>query len=76
LVVIGALPLSIAGGVLRLSVIFSSAYYVGPIMVQHRPHVVLSWTVFTVLLAGVILLDQHLARKNTIYHRGTEVTEK
>jgi len=61
LVVIGAVPLSIAGGVLRLSVIFSSAYYIGPIMVEHRPHVVLSWTVFTVLLVGVIAVDRYIS---------------
>jgi exosortase len=63
LVVMGVLPLSIAGGVLRLGVIFSSAYYIGPIMVEHRPHVVLSWTVFTVLLVGVIAVDQYMSKK-------------
>ena len=63
LVVLGALPLSIAGGVLRLSVIFSTAYYIGPIMVEHRPHVVLSWTVFTVLLVAVVVVDQYLSKK-------------
>lgn len=63
LVVLGALPLSIVGGVLRLSVIFSSAYYIGPIMVEHNPHVVLSWTVFTVLLAAVIGVDQYVSKR-------------
>ena len=76
LVVLCAVPLSIAGGVLRLSVIFSTAYYIGPFMVEHRPHGVLSWTVFTVLLVSVIAIDRHLSRKNTIHHRDTEVTEK
>ena len=76
LVVMFALPLSIAGGVLRLSVIFSTAYFIGPIMLEHRPHVMLSWTVFTVLLIGVIAVDRYLSRKNTIHHGGTEVTEK
>jgi exosortase len=61
LVVMGAVPLSIVGGVLRLGVIFSTAYYIGPIMVEHRPHVMLSWTVFTVLLVGVILVDRYLS---------------
>jgi exosortase len=63
LVVMGAVPLSIAGGVLRLSVIFSSAYYIGPIMLEHRPHVVLSWTVFTVLLVGVIVVDRYMSKR-------------
>jgi exosortase len=72
LVVIGALPLSIIGGMLRLSIIFVSAYYIGPIMVEHRPHVLLSWSVFTFLLVVVIAVDQYVSRKNTIHHRGTE----
>jgi len=62
LVVMGAVPLSIAGGVLRLGVIFSSAYYIGPIMVEHRPHVMLSWTVFTVLLVGVVVVDRLMSK--------------
>jgi len=63
LVLIGAVPLSLIGGMLRLSIIFISAYYIGPIMVEHRPHVMLSWTVFTVLLVGVIAVDRYLSRK-------------
>ena len=62
LVVIGAVPLSIAGGVLRLSIIFFSAYYIGPIMVEHRPHVFLSWSVFTTLLVTVIAVDRFASR--------------
>ena len=62
LVVIGAVPLSIAGGVLRLTIIFFSAYYIGPIMVEHRPHVLLSWSVFTILLVGVIGVDRYVSR--------------
>ena len=62
LVVMGALPLSIAGGVLRLSVIFASGYYIGPIMVEHRPHVLLSWSVFTVLLVAVIAVDRFVSK--------------
>jgi len=30
-------------------------------MVEHGPHVVLSWTVFTVLLVGVIVVDQYVS---------------
>ena len=62
LVVMGAVPLSIAGGVLRLGIIFSSAYFIGPIMVEHRPHVLLSWSVFTALLLGVIAVDRYVSR--------------
>jgi hypothetical protein len=41
-------------------------------MVEHNPHVMLSWTVFTVLLVAVIGADRYFSRKNTIHHRGTE----
>jgi len=61
--VIAALPLSIAGGVLRLWIIFFSAYFIGPIMVEHRPHVLLSWSVFTVLLVGAIGVDQYVSKR-------------
>ena len=63
LVVMGALPLSIIGGMLRLSIIFTSAYYIGPIMVEHRPHVLLSWSVFTFLLVVVIAIDRYVSKK-------------
>lgn len=65
LVVMCAFPLSIAGGVLRLSVIFSTVYFIGPIMLERRPHVLLSWTVFMMLLTIAILLDQYLSKKRT-----------
>jgi len=61
LVIIGALLLSIVGGILRLSVIFSTGHYLGPIMVEHGPHVMLSWSVFTVLLVSVILIDRYVS---------------
>ncbi len=76
LVVLGSVPLSIAGGVMRLSVIFASGYYIGPIMVEHGPHVILSWTVFTVLLASVILLDQYLSKRHVSLTESAETTEK
>ena len=63
LVVMGALPLSILGGILRLSIIFFTCYHIGPIMVEHRPHVLLSWMVFTVLLVAVIGVDQYMSKK-------------
>ena len=63
LVLIGAVPLSIVGGMLRLTIIFTSAYYIGPIMVEHRPHVLLSWSVFTFLLVTVIAVDRYVSKK-------------
>lgn len=61
LIVLGAIPLAIFGGIIRLSVIFVTAHYIGPIMIEHRPHVLLSWSVFTMLLAGIITLDRYFA---------------
>ena len=62
LVVAAAVPLAVAGGVLRLWIIFTSAYYIGPVMVEHRPHVLLSWSVFTVLLVAAIGVDRYVSR--------------
>jgi len=62
LVVMSAVPLSILGGVLRLSVVFSTAYYIGPIMLEPRPHVLSSWSVFTFLLVSVIAVDRFVSR--------------
>ena len=54
MLVAATVPLSIAGGVLRLWIIFTTAYYIGPIMTEDRPHVLLSWSVFMVLLVAAI----------------------
>jgi exosortase len=63
LVLIAALALSIVGGVLRLGVVFSTAYYIGPVMTERHRHDLLSWSVFTVLLAAAIGLDRYLERR-------------
>jgi len=79
LVVLGAVPLSIIGGMLRLTIIFVSAYYIGPIMVEHRPHVLLSWSVFTILLVAVIAADRYVSkvrgRRADVRSQRTEVTK-
>ena len=62
LVVVATVPLAIAGGVLRLWIIFTSAYYIGPVMTAHRPHVLLSWSVFTLLLVAAIAADRYVSR--------------
>jgi len=62
LVVAAAVPLAVTGGVLRLWIIFTSAYYIGPIMAEHRPHVLLSWSVFSTLLVAVIAADRYVSR--------------
>jgi exosortase len=62
-VVLVAVPLAVAGSVLRLWIMFFSAHYIGPAMVEHRPHVFLSWSVFMVLLAAAIGMDRYLSRR-------------
>ena len=61
-VVLGSFPLAILGGVTRLSVIFLAAHYINPVMADPQPHILLSWAVFTILLFGVIGVDQYLSR--------------
>jgi exosortase len=62
LVVLATVPLSIAGGVLRLWIIFTTAYFIGPVMTEKRPHVFLSWSVFTVVLVAAIGVDRYVSR--------------
>ena len=63
LVVAATIPLAIAGGVLRLWIIFTTAYYIGPIMTEDRPHVLLSWSVFMVVLVAAIGVDRFVSKK-------------
>jgi hypothetical protein len=62
-VVSAAVPLAVAGAVLRLWIMFLTAHYIGPVMVEHRPHVLLSWSVFTALLVTAIAADRLLSKK-------------
>ena len=66
LTVLAVLPLSVAASVMRLSVIFGSVYHIGPYLAEHRPHVVLSWSVFMVFLLGAIGADQYLSRTTAV----------
>ena len=63
LVVAAAVPLAVTGAVLRLWIMFLTAHYIGPVMVEHRPHVLLSWSVFTALLVAAIAADRILSKK-------------
>ncbi len=58
LVVIGTIPISVIAGVLRLDTIFLSAYYIGAFMADSQNHIYLSWSVFALVLTGVILMDR------------------
>lgn len=59
LVVLATIPISIIGGILRLSAIFLAAYYIGPFMADHLPHVLISWSVFALVLVGAMSVDHY-----------------
>jgi len=61
LVIIATIPISFIAGVIRLSVIFISAYYIGPFMAGSHVHIRLSWLVFAVILIGLIVTDRKLS---------------
>ena len=61
LVVLATIPIAILAGVLRQSFIFLSAHYIGPYMAGHRPHVLISWTVFMSVLLGAMWVDRRIA---------------
>ena len=63
LVLIAALGLSLVGGVLRLSVVFFTAYSIGPIVTERHPHDLLSWSVFTLLLGAAVGVDRHFEKR-------------
>ena len=61
LVVLASFPTALMAGVLRLSSIYLAVYYVGPFMAGHRPHILLSWSVFLAVLVIAISGDQYLS---------------
>jgi exosortase len=63
LVVAAAVPLALTGAVVRLWIMFLTAHYIGPVMVENRPHVLLSWSVFAVFLVAAIAADRLLSKK-------------
>lgn len=61
-IIAGSIPLSIFAGITRLSIIFLAAYHISPAMAEHRPHVLISWAVFAIILFGSIGIDQYCSR--------------
>jgi exosortase len=62
LVVLASLPIAFVAGVLRLSSIYLAVYAIGPFMAEHRPHILLSWSVFALVLVLAIVADQYISR--------------
>jgi exosortase len=62
LAVLASFPIALIAGVLRLSAIYLTVYYIGAFMAEHQPHVFVSWSVFGAVLVGAIAVDQSLSR--------------
>ncbi len=70
LVILCSIPLSICAGIARLTAVFVAVHYISPVMGDERPHILLSWAVFAVILFASIALDQWLQKRRE--NRGTE----
>ena len=62
-VILGSIPLAFGASIARLSTIFVSVHYISPVMGERQPHIYLSWAVFTIILFGVICVDQYLSQR-------------
>jgi exosortase len=62
LVIAVAIPLSLIHNIIRLCILFLSVQYIGPVLTNSRPHVLLSWSVFTMLLVAAIGVDRYVSR--------------
>ncbi len=62
-IVLGSIPLAIFAGIVRLSTIFLAAHYINPVMAEQRPHIIISWAVFAIILFGIISIDQYISKK-------------
>jgi len=52
------IPISLLASALRLTVITLLAYYIGPHMAEHWPHILTSWFIFLSVLGFFVALDQ------------------
>ena len=60
------IPISLLASVMRLMSIFLGAYYIGAFMAGHRPHILISWCVFFIVLMGAIFLDRFIANRGIL----------
>ena len=65
-IILGSIPLSVVASTIRLVVIFIAAYYISPFWAEDKPHVFLSWVVFTAILFGSIGIDQFLLNRRAV----------
>jgi exosortase len=62
-VVCSSIVISLFASVMRLASIFILVHYISPWWGEQKPHVVISWCVFFVVLIVAISLDQHFEGK-------------
>lgn len=63
-VVCSSIVISLFASVMRLTSIFIMVHFISPWWGEHKPHVVISWIVFFVILIIAISLDQHFQKKH------------
>jgi exosortase/archaeosortase family protein len=64
LLVVGlTIPVSLLASTLRLTTIAVLSYYVGAFMAEPRPHVIISWVVFALILMLSVALDRKVASR-------------
>lgn len=64
------IPISLIASTLRLTTIATLAYYIGPYMATHWPHVFTSWLVFLSVLGFFVILDQGILLSLAKRHPG------
>lgn len=62
-VVLSSIIISLFASVCRLTSIFILVHYISPWWGEHKPHIVISWSVFFIVLVVAIILDQHFQKK-------------
>lgn len=58
------IPISLAASISRLTSIFTLTYIFGPHMAEYWPHVIISWSVFFIVMIFCIASDQFISNRN------------
>lgn len=66
LIVALTMPISFFASICRLTAIFILTYTFGPRMAEHWPHIIISWTVFFVILITSITADQYFQKRRYV----------
>ena len=63
LIVALTIPISLFASICRLTAIFILTNILGPHMAEYWPHVIISWTVFFVILITCLAIDQYFQKR-------------